>query len=79
VHVEPARGLKSHYVIAVLANLGLVHGVPEHSRSDQGSAFIATAVEDWIAAIDVTTTFTCYRRVGRHVLGRTVYLIADPS
>jgi putative transposase len=44
------RKLKSTDVIDVLADLFTLRGVPGYVRSDNGAEFIATAVQDWIAA-----------------------------
>lgn len=55
--IKVARRLDSRDVIEVLADLCLVHGVPEHIRSDQGPEFIATAVKDWIAAVGAKTAY----------------------
>ena len=40
------RKLKSIDVIDVLSDLFILHGVPEHIRSDNGSEFVAKAVQD---------------------------------
>ena len=37
-------------MVDTLAELFVARGVPGHIRSDQGSAFTATAVTGWIAA-----------------------------
>jgi transposase InsO family protein len=55
--IRVGRKLDSNHVIEVLADLCLVHGVPEHIRSDQGPEFIATAVKDWIAAVGAKTAY----------------------
>jgi transposase InsO family protein len=55
--IKVARRLDSNHVIEVPADLCLVHGVPEHIRSDQGPEFIATAVKDWIAAVGAKTAY----------------------
>jgi putative transposase len=49
------RRLKSTDVIATLADLFILRGIPGHIRSDNGSEFIATAVKDWIAAVGAKT------------------------
>ena len=40
----PLRCFKSHDVIDVLADLMLLHGIPDHIRSDNGPEFVALAV-----------------------------------
>ena len=51
------RRLKSTDVIATLADLFILRGIPGHIRSDNGSEFIATAVKDWIAAVGAKTAY----------------------
>ena len=40
-----------------MADLFLMHGVPEHIRSDNGPEFTAKMVRDWLKDIGVTTLF----------------------
>ena len=42
-----ARRIRSADVLAILAELFVIHGPPAHIRSDNGPEFIATAVKDW--------------------------------
>ncbi|WP_425482819.1 IS3 family transposase [Aureimonas leprariae] len=49
------RKLGSLDVIDVLSDLFILHGVPENIRSDNGSEFIAKAVQKWIAAVGAKT------------------------
>jgi len=49
--------LKSTDVIDVLADLFTLRGVPGYVRSDNGAEFIATAVQDWIAAVGAKTAY----------------------
>ena len=51
------RKLKSTDVIDVLADLFTLRGVPGYVRSDNGAEFIATAVQDWIAAVGAKTGY----------------------
>jgi putative transposase len=51
------RKLKSTDVIDVLADLFTLRGVPGYVRSDNGAEFIATAVQDWIAAVGAKTAY----------------------
>jgi putative transposase len=44
------RRFTAHHVVEVLSDLMVLHGVPEHIRSDQGPEFVAKAVQGWIAA-----------------------------
>jgi putative transposase len=52
-----ARQLKYEDVLAALADLFIARGPPAHIRSDNGSEFIATAVQKWLAQIGVTTLY----------------------
>ena len=55
--IEPARRLKSQGVLAVLADLFVRHGPPEHIRSDNGPEFTARAVRGWLGGVSVQTLF----------------------
>src|SRR4030095_12149185 len=44
----PQRRFRSDDVLAVLADLFIEHGPPEHIRSDNGPEFAANAVKDWL-------------------------------
>ena len=35
----------------------ILHGTPEHIRSDQGPEFVAKAVQDWIAQVGAKTAY----------------------
>jgi putative transposase len=48
------RQLKAVDVIAVLSDLFILRGVPEHIRSDNGAEFVAKAVQEWITAVGDT-------------------------
>ena len=51
------RKLKSTDVIDVLSDLFMLRGVPGYVRSDNGAEFVATAVQDWIAAVGAKTAY----------------------
>jgi transposase InsO family protein len=55
IHVK--RKLNSEDVLHVLGKLFLWHGPPQHIRSDNGPEFVAKAVCDWLARMDVKTLF----------------------
>jgi len=55
--IKVARHLRSEDVLAVLSDLFLIHGVPEHIRSDNGSEFTAHLVREWLRTLDVKTLF----------------------
>ena len=52
-----ARRLNSDDVLAVLADLFVERGPPEHIRSDNGPEFMATAVREWLGRLSVKTAF----------------------
>jgi transposase InsO family protein len=51
------RKLKAVDVIYVLSDLFILRSVPEHMRSDNRAEFIATAVQEWIAAVGAKTAY----------------------
>ncbi len=40
-----------------MSDLFILRGVPAHVRSDQGPAFVAAAVQGWIAGVGAATAF----------------------
>ena len=52
-----ARRLNHEDVLAALADLFIERGPPAHIRSDNGSEFIATAVQEWLGKVGVTTLY----------------------
>ena len=55
--VHCARHIGADEVIGQLANAMIVHGIPEHIRSDNGPEFIANRLRDWLAHIGVKTAY----------------------
>lgn len=55
--LEAARSINAQGVLHTLEWLFLVHGRPEHIRSDNGSEFIATAVQDWLRSRGANTLY----------------------
>jgi len=55
--IDVARRLNSQSVLAVLADLMVRRGVPDHIRSDNGPEFAAIAVREWIAKVGARTLF----------------------
>ncbi len=51
------RKLKAIDVIDVLSDLFILRRVPGHIRSDNGSEFVAKAVQEWIAAVGAKTAY----------------------
>jgi len=52
-----ARKLKSDDVLHCLTDLFVVHGPPEHIRSDNGPEFVARNVRGWLDRVGVKTLF----------------------
>jgi len=52
-----SRQLRHEDVLAALAELFIERGPPAHIRSDNGSEFIATAVQTWLGQIGVKTLY----------------------
>ena len=55
--IRVERSMSSARVIATLEWLVMIHGVPEHIRSDNGPEFIAKAVRDWLGRRGCGTIF----------------------
>jgi putative transposase len=51
------RKLNSVDVIDLLSDLFILHGIPGHTRSDNGPEFVAKAVREWIAAVGAKTAY----------------------
>jgi transposase InsO family protein len=52
-----AGGLKSDDVLHCLTDFFIVHGPPEHVRSDNGPEFVARNVRQWLGNVGVTTLY----------------------
>jgi transposase InsO family protein len=52
-----ARQLRHEDVLAALTELFIARGPPAHIRSDNGSEFIATAVQKWLGQVGVKTLY----------------------
>ena len=57
VEVLIGRCLRSLEVIEVLSDAMLFHGIPEHSRSDNGPEMTSKRVRNWLQLISVQTLF----------------------
>jgi transposase InsO family protein len=55
--IRTERKQNQETVLETLADLFLLHGPPEHIRSDNGAEFTATAVRGWLRKLDVQTLF----------------------
>ena len=52
-----ARRLNSYDLIETLADVMLIHGVPEHIRSDNGPEFVAQKLRNWLSAVGAKTLY----------------------
>lgn len=55
--IRPARTLKSPDVLEVVKEAVREHGAPDYLRSDNGSEFIATVVQDWFREHRIKTIY----------------------
>lgn len=55
--IHCARRIGSIQVIEQLANVMVVHGIPQYIRSDNGPEFIAKELRNWLAGIGVKTAY----------------------
>ena len=55
--IDVAKRLTSEDVLERLSDLFVHRGVPEHIRSDNGSAFTAKCVREWLGRVGVKTLF----------------------
>ena len=55
--IKVKRSIKSQDVFEVLSELFLLRGIPEYIRSDNGSEFIAKAVQDFIRDVGAKTAY----------------------
>jgi transposase InsO family protein len=52
-----ARRLNRYDLIETLADVMLIHGVPEHIRSDHGPEFVAQKLRNWLSAVGAKTLY----------------------
>ena len=55
--IRVARRLNSYDLIETLADLMLLHGIPEHMRSDNGPEFVAERLRKWLSAVGAKTLY----------------------
>jgi putative transposase len=55
--IRVARRLNSYDLIETLADLMLMHGIPEHIRSDNGPEFVAERLRKWLSAVGAKTLY----------------------
>lgn len=59
--IRVKRKLNSRDTPDTLGELFVLHGAPEHIRSDNGPKFIATSLRDWLQRIGVKTLYIASR------------------
>lgn len=52
-----ARRLNSYDLIETLAEVMLIHGVPQHIGSDNGPEFVAEQLREWLSAVGAKTMY----------------------
>jgi transposase InsO family protein len=57
VAIRVARRINSFGVLASMADVMLMRGVPEHIRSDNGAEMTAKVVRNWLTQVGVKTLF----------------------
>ncbi|QDV11465.1 Integrase core domain protein [Rosistilla oblonga] len=57
ITLDVSRTMTSEDVINRLAELFVMHGVPEAIQSDNGPEFVAKAIQDWLAPLEVATLY----------------------
>ena len=55
--IQPEHSLTSHQVLATVQQLAQVRGAPAYIRSDHGSEFIASIIQDWCHRTGVQTVY----------------------
>jgi transposase InsO family protein len=55
--IRTERRQNHETVLETLSDLFLLHGPPQHLRSDNGAEFTATAVREWLERLEVRTLF----------------------
>jgi putative transposase len=55
--IRVARRINSVGVIETLADVMLVHGVPEHIRSDNGAEMTAKVIRSWLGQLGTRTLY----------------------
>jgi transposase InsO family protein len=55
--IRVERNIASRHVLETLSELFLLRGIPEFIRSDNGSEFIAKAVQDFIRGVGAKTAY----------------------
>ena len=63
--IHCARRIGSVQVIEQLANTMIIHGIPEHIRSNNGPEFIAKELGTWLSGIGVKTATSPPAVLGR--------------
>jgi putative transposase len=57
LEIRVARRLSSHDIIDTLSGAMILHGIPEHIRSDNGPEFVAKDLRKWLADAGAKTLY----------------------
>lgn len=57
LRIHVARKIRAIDVLEQLADLFIIHGTPDHIRSDNGPEFVAEIVRGWLSRLGVQTLF----------------------
>lgn len=57
LRIHVARKIRAIDVFEQLADLFIIHGIPDHIRSDNGPEFVAEIVRGWLLRLGVQTLF----------------------
>lgn len=55
--IRVGYALKSDDVLDVMSDLFIVHGLPDHIRSDNGSEFTARTLKEWLHKLGIKTSY----------------------
>jgi putative transposase len=55
--IRVARRINSFGVIETLADVMLIHGIPQHIRSDNGAEMTAKVIRSWLGQLGTRTLY----------------------
>lgn len=70
--VHCAQRIGADEVIEQLANAMVVHGIPEHIRSDNNPEFVAIRLRDWLQHVGVKLLILNQAALGRRVTAKAL-------
>jgi putative transposase len=57
ITLDVSRSITAENVIDRLAELFVIHGVPEYIRSDNGPEFVAKKIQEWLERLEIETLY----------------------